>query len=213
MKPFKFILLITLFSFNIFFFQSCDNSSVSDSSDNADLIITQNDAELIAMKHIHLENDQYILKLPKEKALGLGITTEQYTQLTQDIADLNLQIKEIKKENNPNHELILGDFTKSEISHSAFARMQTREEIYGRHNVSSGQSSFRIDIPQGVSSINLSASSPCVLGLVTVTINGYSKTYSNFSGEANFPISFSPASISVTVSTTCSGGATVGYNY
>ena len=208
MKHLTLISLI-IFFISIFIFQSCDNSSVSNGSDTTDLIITQNDAELIAMKHIYLENDQYKLELSKEKALKLGITTKQYTQLIQDIAELNLQIEEIKRKNDSNHELILGDFTKSDISHSAFTRMQTREEIF----VASGQSSFRVDIPRGVSSINVSASSPCAFGLVTVTINGFSKTFSNFSDAANFSIPLSPSSVSITVSTTCSGGATIGYNY
>lgn len=214
-KIMKHLTLISLIIFfiSIFIFQSCDNSSVSNGSDTTDLIITQNDAELIAMKHIYLENDQYKLELSKEKALKLGITTKQYTQLIQDIAELNLQIEEIKRKNDSNHELILGDFTKSDISHSAFTRMQTREEIFGLHNVASGQSSFRVDIPRGVSSINVSASSPCAFGLVTVTINGFSKTFSNFSDAANFSIPLSPSSVSITVSTTCSGGATIGYNY
>lgn len=100
---------ISLFT-GCFMFSMCSKSIDIDTEINNHIThhIEQQEASLLLLKHVYLDNSQYILDLTLEESMKLGISENSYQNALNDIININAEIQ--KCLSMPNHEIILTDF-------------------------------------------------------------------------------------------------------
>jgi hypothetical protein len=179
----------------------------------------------IAVSYLFLENNQYVLKLSREQAQSLGISQSDYERMLKEIEQTNTFIRESVAGNI--------DITLTDPQHIQISIIRLKNGVedgneedtavrFGSANMTStglsSGGSVSGFIPSGVTEIKITATTGCIVGVVSGTVSaaGGSTPFTIVGiggGSTTVKLPASNTNVTVRGGTMCSNGGNFSVSY